>query len=434
MNRQVLKLAVPNIITHLTVPLLGLADTAIMGHLPSPVFLGAIALGSVVFNFIFWGFGFLRMGTTGITAQAYGADDREQLIQTLARGVALAILLGLALILTTGGIAWLGFHFVKGEEEVRLLASSYFRIRVLAAPATLVLMVFYGWFLGMQNALFPMLIAILVNLLNIGFNLFFVFGLGFTSDGVAWGTVCAQYTGLFLGLLLIGSKYRYLLDYFRKKALLQPARLKVYFRVNRDLFIRTLALLFVFYFFTVQSANLGEAVLAGNAVLQQLISLVSYAVDGFAIAAESLVGRYTGEANMQNLKKAIRVVFRWGMSFGVVFTLLFLAGGRELIRLLTDQPETRAFAIRYLPWVIVLPVVNAASYLWDGVYIGLTATALMRNIMIGVVAVLYVPVFYLLRDDWGANGLWLAFTLFMLFRGVFMTWYARRAVRRAISL
>ena len=428
MNREVLRLAVPNILSNISIPLLGMVDTALMGRLESEVFIGAVALGSILFNFIYWGFGFLRMGTTGLTAQAFGRSDQREGIAILARGLMVAVVGSMLIIIIQGAIAWLGFSLIPGDESVKQLAKQYFYIRIYAAPATLALYVIQGWFLGMQNARYPMVLMVIINLLNILFNLFFVYHLGMKSDGVALGTVCAQYIGLGLAGGLFLFRYRSSLRFFNRKRVLNMESLKLFFSVNVDIFIRTICLVFTFAFFTAASSALDSFTLAANQILLQYISLMSYGVDGFAFAAESLVGKYLGRQDLSRLKMSVKQLFLWGCSLGGAFSFLYLIFGKSLLRIFTNLQPVIDAASPFILWMAVVPLFGAVAYMWDGVYIGSTATQAMRNMMLLATAVVFLPVYYLSVGFLGNHGLWLAMTLFMAARGVSLSVLARRHV------
>ena len=269
MNKEILRIAIPNIVSNISIPLLGLVDLAILGHLESGIYIGAVALGSMIFNFIYFGFGFLRMSTSGFTAQAYGAKNKQEVILTLGRALTAALAGSIIVLLLQYPIAWVGFGLISGSAEVEMLAREYFFIRIFAAPAAVSLFAITGWFLGMQNAKYPMIIALVVTLLNLLFNLIFIYGLGMKSDGVAWGTLLAQYCGLTLAIILFLKKYRSYLSFWTYKAMMQIAALKRFFLVNRDILIRTLMLLATLSFFTAESANLGDNILAANSILLQ---------------------------------------------------------------------------------------------------------------------------------------------------------------------
>ncbi len=430
MNRSILRLSIPNIISNITVPLLGMADLAILGHLgaSSGDYIGAIALGGMIFNFIYAIFSFLRMGTTGFTAQAYGAGNKAESANILARSLLVALAGSLLLILFQVPIDWFTFTIVDSSEHVKSLASEYFMIRIWAAPAALSMYALNGWFLGMQNARIPMVLAILINLLNVGANYFFVYRLGMTSDGVAWGTVLAQYTGLLAALLMLLLFYRKSFVNLRISAIIQLKALKRFFKVNADIMARTILLILAFSIFTVKSAGMGDDVLAVNTLLLQFLFLFSYFIDGFAYAAESLAGSFFGAGDKALLKKFTRYIFLWGISISLPFSLAYLAAGKYVLFILTDDPGIIAMAVPYLPWLALIPLVSFTAFIWDGIFTGCTATAAMRNTMIAATLFIFIPFSYLFTAAWDNHGLWLAMILFLLARSAFMSLYAPRAI------
>ncbi len=428
MNKEILRLAVPNIISNLTVPILGMVDLALLGHLESEIYIGAIALGGMIFNIIYWGFGFLRMGTSGFTAQAFGRQDNREVILVLGRSVFVALIGGILILILQYPIAILSFWIMDGSQEVELLAREYFFIRVFAAPATISLYAFTGWFLGMQNAKYPMIIAIVVNILNLGFNFYFIYGLGMKHEGVALGTVLAQYSGLLIALILFVKKYRKYLKYFQYKAMMKIKAMKQYFLVNADILIRTLLLLFAFSFFTNQSARISNEVLAINTILLQYLFIFSYFIDGFANASESLVGKYLGAGSKPELKKVIKRIFIWGVYICIPFTLVYLFAGKNLLYLLTNQADIVADASAYLFWIAMVPFLTFAAFIWDGIYIGATATPAMRNAMLISTIVIFLPAYYLLINPLGNHGLWLAMMLFMASRGIILSLFYKISI------
>ncbi len=428
MNRQILRLAIPNIISNITVPLLGMVDLAIMGHLESELYIGAIALGGMIFNFIYAFFSFLRMGTSGFTAQAYGIQDKKEIILMMGRAMLFAASGGILIILLQYPIDQLSFFILDGSTEVEELAREYFYIRVYAAPASLGIMALSGWFIGMQNSRYPMYVAIFINIINIGANLFFVYEMGMKSDGVAWGTLIAQYLGLVLSVTLFLKKYKKLFGFWDRSGLFDAMRLKRFFKVNTDIIIRTLCLIFAFAFFTAQSAKIDDTILAVNTVLLQYLFVFSYLTDGFAYAAEALVGRYTGARDLTNLKRAVRLLFVWGLIISIPFSLTYVAGGDYLLLLLTDNTDVIQAASPYLFWIGLVPVITFAAFIWDGIYIGATASVAMRNSLLISTFVIFVPTYYLLNQPLGNHGLWLAMILFMLSRGILLTIFARRSI------
>ncbi len=428
MNRQILRLAIPNIITNLAVPLLSSVDTMLVGHLDAVYYIGAVAVGGMIFNFVYWGFGFLRMGTTGLTAQAYGAGDADETVRILLRALVVAAVIAVALILFQRVIEWISFELIHSTEEVALHARGYFRIRILAAPATLMLYALTGWFLGMQNAKYPLWIALTANISNIIFNLLFVLVWELQSDGVAYGTVVAQYIGLGLALWLLRRMDVKPLNHFFPRMLFHWQRIKPFFAVNRDIFIRTLSLIFVFSFFTAKSAEMGDNILAANAILLNLWMVFSYGIDGFAFAAESLVGRYIGAGNREGLKKLIRRIFAWGSGLGLLFSLAYSVAPEALLRLFTNKETVVALALSYYIWTAVAPVINSFCYIWDGIYIGATAGKAMRNTMLFSTLLVFLPAFYLGRFYWGNDGIWLAMLFFMAARWLSMQILAGKEV------
>ena len=419
LNKQILSLAIPNTISNLSVPMLSAVDTALMGRLENEQYLGAIAIGGVIFSFVYWGFGFLRMGVTGLTAQAYGAKDAKESTLILKRAAIVGLLIGLLLIVVQPLIAALSFYLMDAGAEVEQLARSYFHICIYAAPATLTLHVFHGWFLGMQNAKYPMFLAIVVNLLNLVLNLVFVKVLMMTSDGVALGTVIAQYFGLLCTVGLFLRKYRHLWDGWHLKGVLNLPALKRFFRISGDIFIRTLSVLFCHAFFTSKAAALSDTALAINTILLQFIHILAYGIDGFAFAVESLVGRYKGAREITNLKRSVRYSFWWVLLLSAGFSLVFGLLGTKLLYFFTNKTDLLIGARPYLIWIAIAPPINSVAYIWDGVFIGATASTPMRNSMLASTVVFLFA--YVLLKGLGNHGLWLALTLFSIARGATLT-------------
>ncbi len=426
MNKQILHLAIPNIISNITIPLLSSVDTAVMGHLESPVYLGAIALGSMIFNFIYWGFGFLRMGITGLTAQAFGADNDSEISSILYRSVILSVIFGIILIIFQFQIAELSFYLIDGSKEVEYNASSYFYIRIFAAPATLALYSLHGWFLGMQNAKYPLYVSLFVNLLNIVLNLIFVYQFNMKVEGVALGTLIAQYSGVIFSILLMKKSYQKFIKQFIFNQIIDKVKLKQFFQVNSDIFFRTLLLIFTISFFTAKSAEINDKTLAANFILMQLWLIISYGVDGFAFAAESLTGKYFGAQNQIMMKKTIRYSFGWGLSLSFVLGIVYLVFGREIVSLYTSQQEVINTAMVFLFWIIISPVINSVSFIWDGIYFGATATKPILNSMIISTILFFLPIYYLTKDLLGNHSIWFALTLFMVVRGLTLTLFKNK--------
>ena len=418
-NKEIYRLALPNIVSNFSIPLLGAVDTALMGRLESVHYLGAVGIGGIIFSFIYWGFGFLRMATTGLTAQAFGERDLQECGRLLLRAIGIGITASLLLFILQWQLADVSFLLIGTSPEVEHLARVYFHIRIYAAPATLCLHAFHGVFLGVQNARYPMLLTIVVNLVNIVLNLVFVRLLGMKVEGVALATVIAQYVGLFLAVLLFSRYYRGLLRAWRFREVLALSQLKRFLNISGDIFIRTCCLVFSHAVFTAKSAALSDTVLAVNTILLQFINLMSYAIDGFAFAAESLIGKYKGAQDMRNLKRTTRQIFLWAFLFGCVIMLIFVLFGEPLLHLFTDQMPLIEQAKPYLIWIIVASVVNVAAYIWDGIFLGATASKALRNSVI-LSTLLYLSAVYLLMP-FGNHGLWGALTLLLVARGVSLT-------------
>ena len=441
MNRRILGLALPNIITNITVPLLGMVDTAIMGHL-SEEGLGAIAIGASLFNLIYWNFGFLRMGTSGITAQAYGARRWDEAVKTLVRACTIALGIALALIVLQWPIGLLVPVIFEGSDTVLAMALTYFQVRIWAAPATLGLYAIKGWFIGMQDSKTPMWIAIALNIVNIVFSLLFVLVLHWDIAGVALGTVVAQYSGLAMGIFFLRRKWKAESGEWKVesgtmktiKDALRWDKMKRFFKVNGDIFLRTVCLSAVFTFITAAGSHISDEVLAVNNLLMQFFTLFSYIMDGFAYAGESLVGRYIGARETKNLHSAVRLLIVWGLVLTVVFTGAYAVGGEWFLAIFTDQQAVIDAAGDYLFWALIVPVCGFAAFLFDGIFIGATASRSMRNAMF-VATAAFFAVYYGLKAlnapldtlTWN-NILWTAFMVFLTLRGLLQWMRLRKDV------
>ena len=441
MNRRILGLALPNIITNITVPLLGMVDTAIMGHL-SEEGLGAIAIGASLFNLIYWNFGFLRMGTSGITAQAYGARRWDEAVKTLVRACTIALGIALALIVLQWPIGLLVPVIFEGSDTVLAMALTYFQVRIWAAPATLGLYAIKGWFIGMQDSKTPMWIAIALNIVNILFSLLFVLVFHWDIAGVALGTVVAQYSGLAMGIFFLRRKWRvesgeWKVESGKMKTVkdaLHWEKMKRFFKVNGDIFLRTVCLSAVFTFITAAGSHISDEVLAVNNLLMQFFTLFSYIMDGFAYAGESLVGRYIGAREAKNLRSAVRLLIVWGLALTVVFTGAYAVGGEWFLAIFTDQQAVIDAAGVYLFWALIVPVCGFAAFLFDGIFIGATASRSMRNAMF-VATAAFFAVYYGLKVlnapldtlTWN-NILWTAFMVFLTLRGLLQWMRLRKDV------
>ncbi|MBR4774153.1 MAG: MATE family efflux transporter [Bacteroidales bacterium] len=433
MNKRILGLALPNIITNITVPLLGMVDMAIVGHLSS-THIGAITIGTSIFNLIYWNFGFLRMGTSGFTAQAFGAHRWDEAVKILIRACAIALAIALLLIVLQWPVSRLALVIFEGGQEVLRLALVYFFIRIWAAPATLGLYAIKGWFIGMQDSKTPMWIAIFLNCVNIATSLLFVLVLHWDIAGVALGTVIANYSGLALALFFLRRKFhrdQHLSILTSQFSILKDAlrwkEMRRFFKVNGDIFLRTVCLSAVFTFITAASGRIGDQVLAIDALLLQFFTLFSYIMDGFAYAGESLVGRYIGARQLRNLRSAVRLLLLWGLVLTAVFTLLYALFSQQFLHLFTSDQTLIAAAGDYLFWVLVTPPCGFAAFLFDGIFIGATASRTMRNAMFIATAAFFLLYFGLktaVNEQWTLtthtwnNILWLSFMVYLTLRGL----------------
>lgn len=395
-----------------------MVDLAIIGHIGNETYIGAIAIGTMIFNMIYWNFGFLRMGTSGFTAQAYGANDMKQSMTILVRGLSIALIAALLLIILQHPIALLSKLIVKGSDDVIRLALDYFYVRIWAAPATLGLYALKGWYIGMQNSKLPMWIAIFLNILNIAFSLIFVFIFDQGIKGIALGTVLAQYGGLLTAIIFWVAKYRHLISFFSKDCL-NMSGIGNFFKVNGDIFLRTLCLVVVFTFIPAISASMGDRILAANTILMQLFTIFSYIMDGFAYAGESLVGKYIGAKNKTSLTKSIKYLLFWGVILTALFTIIYIFFSENIYYLLTNDKNVIDTAMSYNIWAVLIPICGFAAFLFDGIYIGATASKSMRNAIFIATAAFFI-VYYSTTPVLQNNGLWLSFMFFLGLRGLVM--------------
>ena len=431
MDKKILHLAIPNIISNITVPLLGMVDMFIVGHLSSELYIGAIALGTMIFNFIYWNFGFLRMGTSGFTAQAYGAKDKQEIINILLRSLSVAFAAGLLIVVLQYLILNSAFYFIDSSEATKAFATTYFYIYVWAAPAVLGMYALTGWFVGMQDSKTPMYIAIAVNIINITLSLLFVFVLKMELRGVALGSAIAQYSGLILTLIIWNWKYRKLRKYISLVFIRNLSDFVPFFKVNSDIFLRTLALVAVTTFFTSASAKMGDTLLAVNSLMMQLFILFSYMMDGFAYAAEALTGRYVGERNYKSLKLLIRRLFIWGFGMMVFFTVMYGLFADNILHLLTDKDNIVSAARDYHIWVLLIPLAGFSAFLWDGIFVGMTESGQMRNSMFVATASFFI-IYFAFRSSLGNSALWLAFIIYLSMRGIMQTILFRGIKKRTV--
>lgn len=416
-DQQILKIALPAIVTNITVPLLGLVDTAIVGHMGDAAYIGAIAVGSMIFNLIYWVFGFLRMGTSGMTAQARGRRDMSEAARLLMRSATISLAITLLILTLQWPLRELMLWLISPTEEVRPLVCTYFNIVVWGAPAMLGLYGLSGWFIGMQNTRIPMYISIMQNVVNILASLTLVYGMGLKVEGVALGTVVAQYAGLLIAIALLWRFYRRLPFTFN---LPRMQELRPFLRVNRDIFLRTLFLVAVNLYFTSAGARQGAIVLAVNTLLMQLYLLFSYIMDGFAFAGEAMGGHYWGARNNEAFREVVRRLFGWGAFMTVLFTTIYVIGGMPFLRLLTDEPAVVEASRQYVWWAYLIPTVGMAAFVWDGIFIGTTQTRGMLQSSCVAAGVFFAGVM-LFMPLIGNHGLWLSMVLYLSTRGVVQT-------------
>ena len=426
-DRRLWALAWPLMLTNLTVPLLGLVDTAVLGHLDSPEYLGAVAVGANLFSILYWTFGFMRMGTTGLAAQAWGQRNAFAQVALLLRSLLLAVGIGLLLIVFHQPLITLGLHLMNPSPAVAELAAEYASIRIWSAPAVFCQYTLVGWLIGTQFPRGPMVMLIIANGINIVLDIFFVTVLGWNSRGVAMATVIAEYGATAIGIVIVLSRMpdgqRLTRELFGQLA----DYLKI-LQVNRYIMVRTIALLLVLAFFTAQGARQGDTILAANAVLITFLLLISNALDGFANAAEALIGEAVGKGSRRRFRVVFRTALRWSLWGALVLTIGFVLGGRWLISLLTGIEEVRTTAWQYLPWLWLLPFASVWGFLLDGIFIGATRTREMQNTMLFSALLVFLPVWWL-TTGWGNHGLWFSLISLMLARAASMGWLSWRYTR-----
>ena len=424
-NREILQIALPSIVSNITVPLLGLIDAAIVGHLGAASYIGAIAVGGMLFNIIYWIFGFLRMGTSGMTSQAYGQKDEAETMRILARSMGVGMLIALALIILQYPIERIAFTLMKATPEVERLASLYFRICIWGAPAVLGLYSISGWCIGMQNSRFPMYVAITQNIVNILASLVLVYGFGMKIEGVAIGTLVAQYAGLLMAAWLWTSHFKRLLPYIQLQTLLAKGAIRRFFQVNRDIFFRTLCLVAVTMYFTSAGAAQGEVILAVNTLLMHFFTFFSYIMDGFAYAGEALVGKHLGANDRPALRQMVHQLFVWGIVLSLVFTLVYGIGGKVFLGLITNEQSVITASSAYFYWVLAIPLAGFAAFLYDGIFIGATATRWMLYAM-SIATTAFFLIYYGFRGTMDNHALWLAFIIYLALRGIVQGFLGRK--------
>ena len=445
LNKEILRLSIPSILANLTVPLVGMVDTALAGHLTggsgAAAYIGAISLGSMLFNLLYWNFSFLRTGTGGLTAQAFGRRDDKGCALMLSRGLVLSIGMSLVVLALQLPFMKLGLLCVHGSPASEELASTYFRIRIWAAPATLSLMTFSGWFVGMQDSRSSMWKDFIVNGVNIAASIILTFGIGSRKGlgfaGIAWGTVIAQYSGLLYCLVKTCLKYgRNVLSRMSRedlRGIMSRSEMRAYFGMNTNLFLRSVFFTLIYIGYTMIAARYGDLMLSCSAIMMQLLMIFSYFTDGFAYAGEALTGRFIGAKDSQMLRRSVKYIFAWSMSIAALFVLIYGVGGKPLLGLLTDDAEVFGACCEFLPWLLAMPLLGCAAFTWDGVYLGATASAGIRNAMGGAAVsfflIWFAGVFILHPQGSAAIHLLLAaYFAHLTFRTVLLTVRYRRDI------
>jgi len=439
-HKQLLLLALPMILSNITVPLLGLVDTTVIGHLPHAYFLGGSAIGAMIITSITWLCGFLRMSTTGLSAQALGLNNFDKNLLVLFRGLAVAFTLGLVLILLQQPFLNVALNLSGGSEQVQYYARQYSEIRIWGFPASLGNLVILGWLIGNHQTKSVMWLLIITNLINVVLDVIFVYGFHWQVQGVAFATLIAEYCGMIFGLSIIFFRYKIavktLLQNSRTlfSSLIERSSLFSYFKLNRDILIRTLCLEICFIFITFQGARLGDNVVAANAILMNFLLLISFGLDGIANATEAMVGKAQGEKNSNKLQNIVNIALLWAGLFAVLYSLFFAFAGEFLLTLISDIPSVIGFAKEYLIWMVLMPVISCWCYLFDGVYIGLMQAKAMRNSMIIATFTCFFPLWWVLQNslpqNMGNHALWAAFSLFMLARGGTLAWHYHFKIKR----
>jgi MATE family multidrug resistance protein len=424
LNHKIWVIAWPAILSNISLPLLGLVDTAILGHLDDTRYLGAVAIGSSLLAFVYWGFGFLRMGTTGLVARAHGAKDPDRELAILLQSMVLALLLAALVIALHPWWLGLGLYLMAPGEEIASLARSYAGIRIYSAPALLVTYAITGWFIGRANTRWPMLFVVFTNVLNILLDILFIVVLDMKSDGAALATLCAEYSGCAVALAALWRNLVVRPTRAGLRELLIPQRYATLLATNQFLFVRTMCLLFSFAFFTAMSTRLGQNVLAANTIMLNLLVFAAYALDGFAYAAEALSGQALGARNLTLFFRACRACAKWSLVTAAVLSTLLLAAHPWIFPLFGDHQAVQTLLTEHRGWLIAMPLVAAASYLLDGIFIGAALSRYMMQSMLVSLLLVYLPAWYLLTPL-GNTGLWIAFTLFTAARGLTLGWHFR---------
>ncbi len=426
--RRVWAVAWPIMVSNVSVPLVGIVDTAVVGHLPNPTFIGAVALGAVVFSFIYWGFGFLRMGTTGLVAQDFGARDFDELRATLARALLLAGTLGLMVLILRNAAGEIAFWALEGSAAVEGYARDYYDVRVFGAPATLVNYAILGFVIGIQNTRAALLLMLILNLTNVFLDVVFVMGFGWGVEGVAAASVISEYVATIFGILLVRRILTQMGGRWQSYRLFNRSRMKTLLGVNVNIFLRTLCLLLAFFHFTSTSARLGDVVLAANAVLLHFQNFMAYSLDGFAHAAEALAGSAYGAKDRKAFKSAVRASTVFAAIVAIGYCAVYGLFGSSIVAAITGIADVRSTAEEFLPWLVLTPIVSVWSFMLDGIFIGTTRTVAMRNAMFASLVV-FLGAVWLFLPIWGNHGLWAALIVLMVVRALTLGFWYPRIVR-----
>jgi len=436
-HQKIFVIALPMMLSNISVPLLGLVDTAVIGHLPESYYLAGVAVGSMIVTLLFWMLVFLRMSTTGLVAQALGANDHRQVLRLLMQSLFIALILAILLLLLQKTLSFIAFHFVEGSEKVLFYGQQYFDIRIWSAPAALINMVLLGWLLGMQNAKVPMFLLMLTNGVNIFLDILFVVGFEWGVAGVAWASLSADYISLACGLFIV---YRMILPVYQKgdfstisKEIVNLKSLAPFILLNRDIFIRTLCLQVTYAFMTMQGVKLGDDVVSANSVLMHFLLIISFSMDGLAYAVEALVGKGVGQRCLAKLKESIYLTLFWASIFSLIQLLLFYLYGAWIIAQITSIETVQFEAMKYLPWLILIPLTSMLGVVFDGIFIGMTRATEMRNSMIFSLLIVYFPIWFIFSSE-GNHALWIAMNAFMLSRGLSLIWIYKKLARLGLLI
>ncbi len=416
-HRSVLTIAVPIMLSNVSQPMIGVVNTAVIGRLPEPYYIGAVSLASVIFAFIFWGFGFLRLSTGGLSAQAVGKQDAQEVVSVLIRALMIALAAGVALLLLSPLIREFAFDFMGGSAEVRLHGEIYFNWRIWSAPFALANYCFLGWFVGQARAGLAFTVQLFLNLTNMALSVLFVLGLGMTSDGVGLAALLAEISAALLGGAVALFVLRRMPARIEWPHVLDRRKLTATLAMNGDVMIRTVCLVFAFSWFASRGAKAGDVTLAANVVLLHFFDVSAYLIDGFSYASEALVGQAVGAKNLSRFRAAVKLTTIWAMVTGIVCSAILWFLGPWLIDLMTVNPEVRAVARIYLPWLAMTPVLGVICFQFDGIFTGAMATKDVRNMMVLSLAI-FMLAWWLLEARFGNHGLWAALNIFFVARGV----------------